>query len=541
MVDKIVNYGISPNLGWSNQPTVFHEFSPTQSVNSAPSDNSKSRAFKIAKFSTLVVLCILIVAKGSFKKLRTNIDRANKNWIDKNKQLENGQNKGPMFYLREGLRKFAEATKAIFNLAPLKDVVLSKAMEKTKPTKFLYDKLTNWFERVSYRTVKRAYAKSRDKIEHAFAYFEEINATKNIPQEIKKAVNDEKKRVREAFDAGFTETQTKKRLAELNEKFDRLPVEGDSQKHQSLRDQVWEKTYHKFDKSKGEYLINHFVSEELTTSAKINHIREINKEKCEISNSLNDLCDDSFDILLHADTFVKATDDNIRTPIKKIANILNDYKDELKKNDFDPEKFFDKNNLSNPFINLKDSFSNANKYDKSKVKLISDEIDIILDRVKNHRRGGLNQIIHLYKPYLTEHGEFQKALKVTYNATNAFDKAVDLESNKMFDKVRDLKIGSAPKDVLMLLLPVGGVGLAVHKADTKEKKRSVMIKYGIPIVGAVAITTYCTIGLISAGPALLIGTLSGLALNQVGEEADNVINRFKTKYKKITSTYQRSK
>lgn len=545
MVEKLLSFGISQNLGWQNQPTVFRDFSQMPYVSNVEPQEPHSRkktAFKIAKFLTLTVLCLLIGVKGSFKKLRSKVDQSLKNLGDKKAQMERGSRKGPMFYLREGLRKCAEYAKAIFNLAPLKDVVLSKAMEKTKPTKFLYEKLTNWFEHISYRTVKKAYAKSRDKIEHAFAHYEEINKTKNIPAEIRIAFHNIVDQVREDFDRGFSETATKKRLFKIKNGFDGYDKCRTKKQGLSLRDEVWNETYYhlKGIKEKKNNIFKSFVSERLAVGAKIDHAKRINPSKLLISNSMTTLCEDSFDVLIHTDAFVDATDNNIRTPIKKIATILNEYKKELESDTFEPGQFFKEKKLDVEFEDLKKSFIESNKYDKSKVKLVLGEIDDIVERVKDHRRGGMNQILHIYKPYLTPK-EFKKALKITYSATNSFDKAVDLESDKMFDKVRDLKIGSAPKDVLMLLLPVGGVGLAVHKADTKEKKRSVMIKYGIPIVGAVAITMYCTIGLISAGPSLLIGTLSGFALNQAGVEADSLMKKFKAKYKKITSAHQYSK
>ena len=111
-------------------------------------------------------------------------------------------------------------------------------------------------------------------------------------------------------------------------------------------------------------------------------------------------------------------------------------------------------------------------------------------------------------------------------------RSTDLEADKLFDKIRDLKIGSAPKDTLVVLSSFGVVGYGLSKADNTEEKIAVSIKYGIPTVGAVAIMVYCTVGLISAGPSLLIGLLSGLALNQIGTGVDNFRKQIKNKTSK---------
>lgn len=112
---------------------------------------------------------------------------------------------------------------------------------------------------------------------------------------------------------------------------------------------------------------------------------------------------------------------------------------------------------------------------------------------------------------------------------NKLDKSVDIEGDKLFDKIRDLKIGAAPTDVFGVLTSLAVIGWGLTKADNKDERVSVLIKYGIPTIGAMLISLYCTVGLFAGGTALLIGMLSGFGLNLVGAAVDKARLKYKEK------------
>ena len=72
-----------------------------------------------------------------------------------------------------------------------------------------------------------------------------------------------------------------------------------------------------------------------------------------------------------------------------------------------------------------------------------------------------------------------------------------------------------------MALPIFSTGIAVSAADTKEKKRSVILKYGIPLLTGMATATTCTIRLISGGNALILGGLVSILSNEICERIDN--------------------
>ncbi len=118
--------------------------------------------------------------------------------------------------------------------------------------------------------------------------------------------------------------------------------------------------------------------------------------------------------------------------------------------------------------------------------------------------------------------DYEKLKKSVTKTLKSLNHSTDLESDKLFDKLRDLKLGAAPHDVLAFISSLGVMGWFLGRAENKDQRISVALKYGIPAVGAVAISTLCTVGLVASGPSLIIGTLSGLVINKIGSSIDNM-------------------
>lgn len=481
---------------------------------------------RMLKIGLLTTLCVLIALKGPPKKIRSKFDQASKNIIDKNIQsLESGK-KGIMFHVRHGVKRMLDCSKAIFNLAPLKDVLLSKLMQKTKFTNNVAEKITNWFEKISFKTLRHSYGRTNEHLEVFFANCAELNS--KMPKEQAEIINAKIAKIREVYVEGFSETARRKRLTKIKREFDGLDPTGKRKIDDSLMNKVWHETYQNLKQFMRKTAYTTFISEELATKTKIKHAAEINDFKYQISNSLQTMCDDCFDILIHIDTFIKPDDTEVRSIIKRIAIRLKSYKQGINDNKLREQEASLKFNITEDLKQLDNVLKKSPHYKKSTVEGVSEHIQTQINRFENHKRGEINQIMKLYKEHLPT-ADYEELIKIAYDTTNSLDKSIDMETNKMFEKIRDLKIGSAPKDVLLLLIPIISVGHGINKAETTDEKISVGIKYGVPIAGAIAITMVCTFGLISAGPSLLIGALSGLALNQIGVEVDSVIKRFKDK------------
>ena len=122
---------------------------------------------------------------------------------------------------------------------------------------------------------------------------------------------------------------------------------------------------------------------------------------------------------------------------------------------------------------------------------------------------------HLLPP-----AEFQKLQRASDSAVKKLDRAVLLETDKFFDKLRDLELGSAPTDFLSMVTGLVTVGAGLTKAEDNDERISVSLKYGIPALSAIATSLYLGATLVSGGSALVLSTISGLLMNKVGTKVD---------------------
>ena len=107
-------------------------------------------------------------------------------------------------------------------------------------------------------------------------------------------------------------------------------------------------------------------------------------------------------------------------------------------------------------------------------------------------------------------------------AVKSFDKSVEKEGVEFFDKLRDLRLGSAPTDVLTILFSTVMLSLGLGHAKDKDARNTIMLKSGIPVAGGIGVSMFSAAKLVSGGKSLALGFLSGIILNRVGAIADNV-------------------
>lgn len=188
-----------------------------------------------------------------------------------------------------------------------------------------------------------------------------------------------------------------------------------------------------------------------------------------------------------------------------------------------------KKEVANSLEELKKYINESKVYNNETKMQASETLDKFNKALINDdKEGEIQEIMDIYKKHLSK-DDYAKLKKKVDKTLKSLNHSVDLETDKLFDKIRDLKLGSAPHDVLAFLASLGLMGYGVSKADSKDQKMSVTLKYGIPAVGAVAITTLCTVGLIASGPSLLIGFVSGLVMNKLGVVADNARKKYNEK------------
>lgn len=133
--------------------------------------------------------------------------------------------------------------------------------------------------------------------------------------------------------------------------------------------------------------------------------------------------------------------------------------------------------------------------------------------------SSIEQVLAEYKKVLSE-GEYKKLEAKVNVLKKSLEKSVENETTNYIDKARDLKLGSAPTDVLSILGSVGAVGWYLGKSDNKDEKISASLKYGIPAIGAIATSLICTAKLIAGTKSLAIGLVSGWLMSKIGSQVD---------------------
>ena len=162
-------------------------------------------------------------------------------------------------------------------------------------------------------------------------------------------------------------------------------------------------------------------------------------------------------------------------------------------------------------------------YTPEQTKKINSLVRKIGKIINTDKKGAVEELLTLYKEYLPKE-EYMELKKSAHKAVKSLNRAVYREGSEYVDKVRDLSVGSALTDVAMgMALPLGTSAVAMASAKTKEKKRSVALKYGLPLIAGVATSMLCTIRLISGGRALLLGGAVTVIGNEIFEKVDNYL------------------
>lgn len=173
--------------------------------------------------------------------------------------------------------------------------------------------------------------------------------------------------------------------------------------------------------------------------------------------------------------------------------------------------------------NLKEYLKNKNTYNSFLSEDLAAEAKKALAQKVTPKKEEIDravkEILDICKNTMPEQ-EYIKLVKNSKNFTKSLNSSVDIELDKLFDKLRDLKIGSAPTDVLGFMGALGGVIWKLSNAENSDERNSVALKYGIPVVGASMVTLYSTIALVSGGASLVFGVASGVLLNKLGEFVD---------------------
>lgn len=507
--------------------------SAEQNDNSTPIEqpqkkrSKKKYAYAVGTSAFVVGVGVLALMRGlpnGTSKFLEKIKTALENKIEK--MSGSGKDSMQIFYI-ESLRRvnsFLERTQSINNLTTLKDALFKKFMEKTAPTKKIHAGISEFFEKISARTIKSAYestSKSFEKMNSSFAKLDEKLLASDaervvtyqgkeytVKELIKKA-----QELRGNVMGSVTEFISK---GKQKERYDYIRSATDNLYEQFRKENFDGTTFREFFSKKNRFLRKemwqNFIADDKIAKSR----QQLADDVAAVRNKLMYGNRDKINII---EKYIKEIEQTISPTDKEAVKDIKILKWYLA----NPDGATDRNNKEFLRIleTLKDSAFNkgiSQKVLQNQTALREGNISAITDLLSRHDSGELQQMIDIYKTISAYN--VAPLEKQVQKAINSFDKSLNLETVEFFNKVRDLRMGSAPTDVLSIVASGGMIGYGLAKAHNSDERWEVTLTSGIPIIGTIGTALYCTAQLVSGSKGMLIAGASGIVLKYVGDFAN---------------------
>ena len=384
-------------------------------------------------------------------------------------------------------------------------------------TRKIHEGITKIFDRISRNTVNSSYANTQKKFATLNEYLSSLNeriARESSDPEAKKLIDSIRTRmvnVNKMFEHGFGLNARNNRLQQMNEAYE------------GLFDYFWNSSLKDIKNFKSKNMWSSYIAEDYLQADKKELVKSTRFLRKAISNNIDDDYFTSIETINNIRKFINPNDiDTIKT-IQDLRKSLLKYK-KLSGGNAVADRVTQKQDILAKLKQLSTSI-NSEKYSSETVKEISEQINDIQSVISSSSKGELQEILSLYKKILPEKEYKQLKTKIT-KTIKSLDESIDTETNRYFDKARDLKLGAGPTDVMSILGTAGTVAWLVGKSKDKDEVISAALKYGIPAVGAIATSLFCTARLISGGKALIFGLASGWVINKIGELTDDMRKQY---------------
>lgn len=473
---------------------------------------------------------VVLASKGKFPKLSNYINKRLKNVGAKLNELREKpqMTKAEMVYLNslQKTNKTLNSVKGLLlNSGPLKDVLFDKTLRKVG-LGGLCNKITGFFERMALKMTSIAYKSSND----AFALMKD-----GFSQTNKSLLNSKTSSKVETIN-GVSKTVSEwaqvaeAKLQKMDTIYDSFRPKSVAKRNkwlgnqfEGLGDVVFDKTYGNLK----QFLTTpkswtSFITEDLVASTKIKYSRNILRRKKMITNTHADVSKELESLVSNIENSLDLTNKqslNLLKRIKKAVGVYNLNNSSQSKQEIVSEI----NNILKESASILDG--EGSKYSQVTSRKIKKTLGNIKYIVGSDKKGELEEVMDIYKHILPEQ-KYLELKRSSKKMREALNNATDTEADKFVDKMRDLKSGSAISDVgFGLLFPLGSTAVAMSMADTKEKKRSVGLNFGIPLFVGLATSMWGTIAMLAAGPSMALGLVTSTITNQICSRIDNSLKK----------------
>ena len=506
----------------SNQSVDSTFWSPTVNTLAAEEQNKNEGNSQFKKIAKAIVISagFVILTRTVQKRIAANLDKL-KDLIQHHLDLSapDGTSKLTRFYeiALRGTNNFIEKAEILNNITSLKDILFMNLMYKTAPTKKIHQYCTEFFNNLSRKSVIKSYQKTGKNFDQMLKTFDRLDEyiLKNDANEIVKFKGKEytkKELVQKAKEYRETAKLSVENFMSQNAQDNRYQYikEVNASLYSKFWDIAFKDFWSKESKVKRNEMWRTFIAAEQIKGDKTLLAENVAIARNVISYTDGDKAAQIHKYIKNLDKIISFSDTEGLNILKKLEwfiktpENLNTNKEIFLKELEKLNKYeFKNSNLSKELV------EKQQEYKSSCINLIK---ELALDETT----GEIQDMLAIYRkiaPFELAKFGADKSVK---NAVKSFDKSVNLEIVEYFDKVRDLELGSAPTDVLTILVSLALIMRSLQSAKNDEQKISVMCKEGIPLAGGVGTSVLSATKLISGGKSILLGIVSGLALNKLG-------------------------
>ena len=427
--------------------------------------------------------------------------------------------------IHKNIQHGADALQASSNISAIKDSLMQHMLNKLHIYS-ITNKINNVFKKITLKTKNNSYKSAEYSVIDFCNYLENIAKKKNCPELAQKA-----KQIMSEYMRTFSSEQHIKRS------------ETAWQNMKGLHDEV----YNANKKKKGGFFRNlkqmrSYVTTDLIAKDRKAVFDRVNDAKSKISNSLSDVNANIKQALNDIKISINPDNKKAVNIVKEITGIMESHRALSGSGEKEGRKL-----LFGKIQMLLDELSSiaANEIkDKQALKLTNERIEklrYVLSE-NSYKKGYAQEAVTTVKNLFEKEGgrnseAYKKASKYLDEMNSKLNTAIRHENNA-YEKLAELRVGSAPADILGILGPtVLGTALVVNSKDTDERISKTLTQ-GIPILGGVATTYYGTTRGFTGAKNLILGLVTGWLLNVVGTKTDEFVKKYRVEQNKLKTAFE---
>ena len=451
------------------------------------------------------------------------------------------------YYTQKGIKKVIDFLQASSNFTAIKDWLSNKAFKATKLTTKFAEKSTKFFKGVVDKTLGKKYDKVETKVKDLTSLLkhyniDSLNSLSTIDKMQKINIKGKTLTLEEWIN--ILSNQTQRLETTFDNSFSLGARRLRDNKRKMLLADLPEKIKGRFFKDKNSLfnLENYrtYATEDLTKEAQEELRREISKARKQVTNNITTIHDDIRSALSSFSQKVQPEDEISRKSIQTLKKQFEAFK---KCSGINEAK--DREKISKEISSLIDSLIKTTQKNQNYSPLEQEEMLKYLSSIKETvlstgigSKGALEEIMTILKGLnntglkttgnkIIADSNFKEFSKLSSKISKNLEKATELESGEYFLKQAELKVGSAPTDVLSVLFPIGVGAYSIAKEDNKDEKISATLTTCIPLVGTFATFVYGTSKMLSGAKNLMFSFVSGVLLSKLGNYCDKLYKKYK--------------